>query len=247
MSMDTPALAYAEIIQKKLNQAIVGQLDVIHTAAETIANSIVHGGLLHVFGTGHSHLLVEELYGRAGGLRPVNAILVPKLMLHEDMVEATFLERRDELAEEILAGQPLERGDVFLVISNSGRNGLAIEIALRARNMGLTVITLTAVEYSLTLSSRHPSGLRLCEAGDIVLDNIGQPGDACMSFPDLELRSGATSTVIGAVVLNAVVVETIQQVARMGIQPPVFVSANIAYGDENESVYALRQAGQRLR
>jgi len=191
-------------------------------------------------------MLVEELYGRAGGLMPVNAILIPRLMLHENMVEATLLERRAELADEVLSGQPLQTGDVMLVISNSGRNGLPVEIASRASAMGLTIIALTAVQYSRTLAARHSSGLRLFEVADIVLDNLGQPGDACLVFQESGIRSGATSTVIGAAVLNAVVVETIALIARMGVKPPVFISANIAGPDEMQSVNALQRAGQRL-
>lgn len=229
-----------------LEQAILGQLDAIRLAAQTIAKCLANGGLLHVFGTGHSHMMVEELYGRAGGLMPVNAILLPRLMLHEDIIEATLLERRTDLADEVLSGQPLKPGDVMLVISNSGRNGLPVEVASRARAMGLTVIALTAINYSRTLASRHSSGLHLFEVADIVLDNLGQPGDACLIFEESGIRSGATSTVIGATVLNAVVVDTIALMERKGVQPPVFISANIAGPDEMQSVYALQSAGQRL-
>jgi uncharacterized phosphosugar-binding protein len=245
MVINNPSISYYKAVNSLLEQAILGQLDTIHLAAETIGQCLINGGLLHVFGTGHSHMLVEELYGRAGGLMPVNAILLPRLMLHEDMVEATLLERRTEMADEVLAGQPLQAGDVMLIISNSGRNGLPVEIASRARTMGLTVIALTAVQYSRTLESRHSSGLRLFEVADIVLDNLGQPGDTCLEFKELGTRSGATSTVIGAAVLNAVVVEVIDLLAKKGIQPPVFISANIA-ADEMQSVNALRRAGQRL-
>jgi uncharacterized phosphosugar-binding protein len=246
MAINNPSISYYKAVNSLLEQAILGQLDTIHLAAETIGQCLINGGLLHVFGTGHSHMLVEELYGRAGGLMPVNAILLPRLMLHEDMVEATLLERRTEMADDVLSGQPLQAGDVMLIISNSGRNGLPVEIANRARAMGLTVIALTAVRYSRTLESRHSSGLRLFEAADIVLDNHGQPGDACLEFKELGTRSGATSTVIGAAVLNAVVVEVIELLAKEGIQPPVFISANIAGPDEVQSVNALRRAGQRL-
>jgi len=246
MTIDNPSVSYYNAVNSLLEQAILGQLDAIRQVAETIAYCLTNGGLLHVFGTGHSHMLVEELYGRAGGLMPVNAILIPRLMLHEDMVEATLLERRADLADDVLSGQPLQFGDVMLVISNSGRNGLPIEIASRARAMGLTIIALTAVQYSRTLASRHSSGLRLFEVADIVLDNLGQPGDACLVFQESGIRAGATSTVIGAAVLNAVVVEAIALLARMGIKPPVFVSANIAGPDEMQTVHALQSAGQRL-
>jgi uncharacterized phosphosugar-binding protein len=244
--VDDPSISYYKAVTALLEKAIPGQQEAIQRAAETIAISLSRGGLLHVFGTGHSHMMVEELYGRAGGLMPVNAILIPRLMLHEDMVEATLLERSTDLAEEVLSGRPLKPGDVMIVISNSGRNGLPVEVASRSRAHGLTVIALTAVDYSRTLTSRHSSGLHLFEVADLVLDNLGQPGDAGLIFEESGIRSGATSTVVGAAVLNAVVVESIARLEEMGIQPPVFISANIAGPDEMQSVYALMKAGQRL-
>jgi uncharacterized phosphosugar-binding protein len=229
-----------------LAKAFYAQQETIEQAAQIIAASMAQGGLLHLFGAGHSHMLVEELYGRAGGLIPVNAILLPRLMLHEDMVQATLLERREDQAKEVLANQSLRSDDVMLVISNSGRNGLSIELARLAQKQGLTVIALTAVDYSKTLSSRHSTGLRLFEVADIVLDNHGQAGDACLIIPDSEIRSGSTSTVVGAALLNAVMVEVIARLIQMEVSPPVLISANLAGPDETDSLAALGRTGQRL-
>lgn len=239
-------LRYLASVKELLDKAVGGQQETIARAAQVIADSMAGDGLLHLFGAGHSHMLVEELYGRAGGLTPVNAILIPRLMLHEDMVQSTLLERREELAQEILADQPLQPGDVMLVISNSGRNGLSIEVARLARQQGLTVIALTAVGYSRTLSSRHSTGLRLLEVADIVLDNHGQPGDACLEFPTLRIRTGPTSTIVGAAVLDAVMIEVIARLMRLGVTPPVLVSVNLVGADESGSMAALARAGQRL-
>lgn len=238
-------LTYLAALKEMLDAAIQGQQPAIEQAAETIADSLAQGGLLHLFGAGHSHMLVEELYGRAGGLIPVNAILVPRLMLHEDMVQSTLLERREELAPEILAGQPLQAGDVMLVISNSGRNGLSIEVARLARQQGLVVLALTAVAYSKTLPARHSTGLHLCEVADIVLDNHGRTGDASLEIPGTGILTGPTSTVVGAAVLNAVVIEAIARLSRMGFIPPVLVSANLAGPAEAGSLEALGRSGQR--
>ncbi len=239
-------LDYLALIKELLYKAIYTQQETIQQAAQIIAASMAQGGLLHLFGAGHSHMLVEELYGRAGGLIPVNAILVPRLMLHKDMVQSTLLERQEEQAKEVLANQSLRSDDVMLVVSNSGRNGLSIELARLARQQGLTVIALTAVEYSKTLFSRHSTGLRLFEVVDIVLDNYGQAGDACLVIPGSEIRSGPTSTVVGATLLNAVMAEVIALLIQMEISPPVLVSANLAGPDEGDSLTALGQTGQRL-
>jgi uncharacterized phosphosugar-binding protein len=241
------SLRYLATVQAMLDTAVREQIGPIRRAADLIAVSLSQGGLLHVFGTGHSHMLVEELYGRSGGLMPVNAVLIPKLMLHEDMVEATLLERQEDLAREICANQPFQPGDVLLVISNSGRNGLSVEVARLARQMMLQVIALTAVEYSRSLPSRHSSGYRLFETADAVLDNQGLPGDTCLELSDSSIRLGATSTVVGAAVLNALVLETISILSKLGISPPVFRSANLDEKDEMQVVNALNQAGMRMR
>ena len=239
-------LDYLTSIKELLDKAVYTQQETIQQAAQIIAASMAQGGLLHLFGAGHSHMLVEELYGRAGGLIPVNAMLVPRLMLHEDMVQSTLLERQEGEAKEVLANQSLRSDDVMLVVSNSGRNGLSIELARLAHQHGLSVIALTAVGYSKTLSSRHSTGLRLFEVADIVLDNHGQAGDACLVIPGSEIRSGPTSTVVGATLLNAVMVEVIARLIQMEISPPTLTSANLAGPDEGDSLAALGRTGQRL-
>jgi uncharacterized phosphosugar-binding protein len=245
-SNDSLVLKYLSHVQALLGEAITGQQAAIHHAATLVATSLGRGGLLHVFGTGHSHLLVEEVYGRSGALTPVNAILIPRLMLHEDMIEATLLERREETANEILEEQPLQAGDVMLVISNSGRNGLTIEVAGQAQAEGLSVVALTAVEYSKTLTSRHSSGLRLFEVADVVLDNLGQEGDTCLTIPGTAIRTGATSTVVGAALLNAMMVQAIERLHAAGVTPPVLISANVSGVSDEGSLDTLSRTGRRL-
>jgi uncharacterized phosphosugar-binding protein len=233
-------------LESILDQAINSQRGKIEESARIIAHSLANGGLLHVFGTGHSHMLAEEMFARAGGLMPVNAILLPRLMLHENSRIATELERREDLAQEVIANQPLRAGDVIIVVSNSGRNGLAIELARLAKGKGLTVVALTALEYSKRLTSRHSTGLLLYQVSDIVLDNYGQSGDVCVEIPGTGIRTGTTSTIFGSAVLNAVVIETIINLVKIGITPPVFSSSNLANVDEQDSLEVLDKAGKRL-
>ena len=242
---DGPAASYVARVQELIDEAWQAQSAAIDEAAGIVVDALAGGGLLHVFGTGHSHMLAEELYGRAGGLLPVHAILVPRLMLHEDMVEATLLERQAELAAEVLANETLLPGDAMLVISNSGRNGLSVEVARLARLRGLKVIALTAVAYSAGLPSRHPDGLHLFDVADVVLNNHGQNGDTCLDLPGSGLRTGPTSTVIGAVLLNAMMAETIARLAARGVTPPIMASSNLASSDDAGQLARLAQAGRR--
>ena len=202
-------------------------MDCIVQAGKVIADAIAQGGTLHIFGTGHSHTLAEELYVRAGGLVHVNAILEPSLMLHEDPARATELERQEGLAAEILVKHEMRAGDVLIVASNSGRNPVPIEMALLAKERGLVVIALTSLVHSQAVASRHPSGRRLFEVADIVLDNGGDVGDAMLEVEGLPTKACPTSTVIGAAILNAVVAVIIEELLSMGVVPPVLVSSNV--------------------
>ena len=202
-------------------------MDCIVQAGKVIADAIAQGGTLHIFGTGHSHMLAEELYIRAGGLACVNAILEPSLMLHEDPARATELERQEGLAAEILVKHEMRAGDVLIVVSNSGRNPVPIEMALLAKERGLVVIALTSLVHSQAVASRHPSGRRLFEVADIVLDNGGDVGDAMLEVEGLPTKACPTSTVIGAAILNAVVAVIIEELLSMGVVPPVLVSSNV--------------------
>ena len=202
-------------------------MDPIVQAGKVIANAIIQGGTLHIFGTGHSHMLAEELYIRAGGLAGVNAILEPSLMLHEDPVRATELERQEGLAAKIAAKHEMRAGDILIVVSNSGRNPVPIEMALLAKERGLTVIALTSLDYSRAVASRHSSGRCLFEVADIVLDNGGEVGDAVLEVEGHPTKACPTSTILGAAILNAIVATTIEQMLGMGVVPSVLVSSNV--------------------
>ena len=210
-----------------LDKAERSQMDCIGQAGKVIADAIAQEGTLHTFGTGHSHMLAEELYIRAGGLAYVNAILEPSLMLHDDPVRATALERQEGLAAEILAKYELWAGDVLIVVSNSGRNPVPIEMALLAKERGLVVIALTSLAHSQAVTSRHSSGRRLFEVADIVLDNGGEVRDAVLEVEGLSTKACPTSTVVGAAILNAVVAATIEELLGTGVVPPVLVSSNV--------------------
>ncbi|GFP26742.1 SIS domain-containing protein [Candidatus Hakubella thermalkaliphila] len=210
-----------------LDKAERSQTDCIRQAGKVIAGAIAQGGTLHIFGTGHSHMLAEELYVRAGGLVCASAILEPDLMLHEDPARATELEGQEGLAGEILVRHELWAGDVLIVVSNSGRNPVPIEMALLARERGLVVIALTSLAHSQAVTSRHSSGWRLFEVADVVLDNGGQVGDATLEVEGLPTKVCPSSTVIGAAILNAVVAATIEELLAKGIVPPVLVSSNV--------------------
>jgi uncharacterized phosphosugar-binding protein len=187
-------------------------------------------------------MLAEELFYRAGGLFAINAILDSGLMLHDGALASSELERLPGYARIVLSKQNLQAGDVLLVASNSGLNAAPIEAAAEARQKGLKVIALTSMAHSRSVAARHPSGKKLYELADVVLDNCGCPGDAALQLPGLDGAIGATSTVIGAAILHALEYETVQALLRRGITPGITMSANLPGGSEHN-----RQAFQQMQ
>jgi len=234
------SLEYLSQAQDLLQQAAQSQLDSVNTLARAIANRMENGGSFYLFGTGHSCLLAQELFYRAGGLARLQPILEPELMLHVSASNSTHLEREADRAGDLLSKYGVKKGDLLLIISNSGRNPLIVELALRAKELGVTVVALTSLKHSLSGSSRHPGGLRLCEVADIVLDNLGVPGDACISYEGFNGLAAPTSTVVGAALLQAAAAQTVQYLIDDGVTPEVFASSNIDNGDAINAAYIER-------
>src|SRR4051794_4867422 len=165
------------------HRAAETQLGAIRVAAALVADALAGGRTFWVFGTGHSHTLAEELYGRAGGLADVRAILEPGLMLHEGLQKSSLLERLAGLAAVLLEVNQLASGDVVLIASNSGRDAVPVEFALGARDRGAQVIGVTALAHTTSTTTRAPGCPRLFETADVVIDNCGVPGDALIEVP----------------------------------------------------------------
>ena len=212
-------------------------------ASEILADTLVHGGTIYTFGTGHSHLLAEEIFYRAGGLVKVHPILDEPLMLHVSASRSSQMERLPGYAE-LLINQHLgiKPNDTLIIFSNSGRNTVPIDMAMLAKGKGMRVIGLVNLRHSQNVSSRHPSGKRLFEVCDVVLDNGGCIGDASVPIGDYTV--GPTSTTVGAAILQASVCGTVAAMLKKGIQPEIFCSGNIDGGDEKNKAYIDKYADQ---
>ncbi|MFZ2504251.1 MAG: SIS domain-containing protein [Nocardioides sp.] len=211
--------------------------DDISAAAELLTQCLLAGGSLHTFGSGHGHMLAEEAYYRAGGLVAVRPILFDGLMLHAGARQSTALERLPGLAAALLTEHPIEAGDVLLVASNSGGNAVTIQMAEAARSCGASVVAITSLAHAASPLARSVTGPRLHELADVAIDNGGVPGDAIVSIDGVETAVGPTSTVIGAAIVNALIAETVERMARAGIVPAVYQSANLAGGDAANKRY----------
>ncbi|MEC2346079.1 MULTISPECIES: SIS domain-containing protein [Paenibacillus] len=223
---------YVEQIRRSLDQIEEREAERIRQAARKTAETIMQGGVIHLFGCGHSHILTEEVFYRAGGLAPIHPILVEPLMLHEGAVRSSELERQNGLAASFMHNQDIRPGEVMIVLSTSGRNPVPVDVVQIAKAKGAYTIGITSLQYSQSQPSRHVSGKHLYDAVDLVIDNHAVKGDAVLTYPGVPVPFAPTSTVIGAVILNGIFAEAIVMMTDQGYEPPVFLSGNIDGADE---------------
>jgi uncharacterized phosphosugar-binding protein len=205
----------------------------IEISAKAVFDTLESDGLIYVFGTGHSHMLAEEMFYRAGGLVTVYPVLSSCFMLHEGAEHSSESERTPGLARRLLESYRITSKDLLLIISNSGVNCAPVEAALYAKEIGLRTVAVTSLAHSLSVTPKNLEGARLFEIADIVIDNHIPPGDALMEIGSA--RVAPASTAIGATILNSIVTEVAWLFAQKGKDPPVFISANIEDGNLQNS------------
>lgn len=222
---------YLRNIRQLLEKLENTQEQTIEKVAEVCADSIYNGGLIYFFGTGHSHMICEEPFYRAGGLASIYPILESDLMLHEGASKSSIYERLPGLGNVVVSHTPLGKGDVLFLISNSGRNCAIIDAALEAKKRGAITVAITSMNHTTSVASRHSNGLNLYQVCDYVLDNGGIVGDASVELEGLKQKIGPTSSVIDITLVNLVLVNTVELLLEKGMAPPVFTSANTDEGD----------------
>ncbi len=234
------SIEYFDNLQKILARIMSEQLENIEKAARAVADTLENGGRVHTFGTGHSHILAEEIFYRAGGLVNVNPILESSLMLHESAAKSTELERLEGYGEILFDHHSIKQNDILFLFSNSGRNGVAIDLALIAKQRGVKTVVITNMEHTMQGASRHSSGKKLFELGSIVIDNCGCHGDASIEIREINRNVAPTSTAAGAAILNAIEARAVELMVSDGYTPEVFSSSNVDGGDEINNAYIAK-------
>jgi uncharacterized phosphosugar-binding protein len=219
-------------------------------AAELIATALGRDGVLQAFGCGHSEALAMELAGRAGGLVPTNRIALRDLVLvggaPAAVLDDPLLERDPAVAHRLYELTPVKPQDVFVIASNSGVNGAVVEMALLVTERGHGLVAITSAAHSAAVDSRHPSGRKLTDIADVVLDNGAPVGDATLPVPGGG-AVGAVSSITGALLAQQVVAEVVARLLARGETPPLYWSANIPGGDEHNTALEARYAGRIRR
>lgn len=225
---------YLDKIKLLINKMAADQEDQLLRASEMLAEVIKNDGIIHTMGTGHSQMIGMELFGRAANPANVNAIMDDMVLMAGGARRSAEMEQLNGLAEVLWNKYEFAPSDVLIVVSNSGRNALPLEMAMKAKKEGVKTIAITSLEQSKKYASRHESGKKLFEIADLVIDNCVPSGDGIIEANKLLI--GPASSVLGMVIVNIVSTEAIKKCHEKGIEVSVFQSQNIDEAD-NDALY----------
>ncbi len=215
-------------IQRRIMES---QRSMLIRTAEKMAEIIFNGGRIFTFGTGHSHILAEESYCRAGGLASVVPIFYTALMLHESIAMEAKIERMSGLASDLLDRAKVEASELLVIFSNSGVNQLPVEMAHEAGQRGIVTAAISSKDFA-AIAPLSSIGRRLLEIVDYPINNGGVAGDGLVAIPGHDWKAGPSSTVIGAMLWNALVVETVWRIQTHTGDAPIGASLNMPGADE---------------
>ncbi|TPW73137.1 sugar isomerase domain-containing protein [Schumannella sp. 10F1B-5-1] len=234
-------------LQKLTELASSGGLD---AAVDLLVAAVEKGAVVQSFGTGHSQAFVMELSGRAGGLIPTSGIYLRDVLTVGDRDRSQLtggeLERDPSVVDDLFSVSTIGPDDVFVIASNSGVNGSIVGVALEAKRRGHPVIAVTSLEHTNAVEPKHPSGQRLSEIADVVIDNLAPYGDTTMEIEG-GIGVGAVSSITAALVAQLLTIAVAERIAATGTTPPVYISANIPGGDEHNRALEDRYRGRIRR
>ena len=225
------------------------EMDNIRKASEVCAETIAQGGVVHVFGSGHSVGFGMELAGRPGSLVPFHTIVTSDFVLHGKVSLAEFkdpdniFERRADIADRLYDLYDSRPQDSFIIISNSGINGVVIDFAIKAKQEGHKVIVVTSWQHTSAEASRHPSGKKLYEMGDVVIDNCGPQGDALIETGKIE-KICSISSITGAFIAQSITTETCRLLSERGVELPLLLSEDSEENRKHNAELRQKYAGR---
>lgn len=246
----TAVHAFANEVSTRLaaleEQSAAGGFD---RAIDLITEGIKAGGVAYAFGTGHSEAFAMEIAGRAGGLIPTKKVALRDLALLGDLpiadLKGANLERDPSVADTLFDIAEVGPHDVVLIASNSGVNGSIVGFALAAKRNGNPVIAVTSIDHTSKVEPKHPSGQRLKDVADVVIDNLAPYGDAAITI-GADVPVGAVSSITAAFIAQILTIGVTERFVEAGETAPLYLSANIPGGDEHNSELEARYGISRL-
>lgn len=236
--------AYFRHLYDVIEEMVGDQGIAIETAASWVAETISAKGVVHLFGSGHSHMVAEEVFHRAGSMLPLNPMLDSNLTFLGHL-NATLLERTPGYGQVVIDSHDIRPGEVVFIISNSGVNPVPVDAALAAKKRGARTVSISSVRHYRDVPARTESGQKLSDVVDLAIDTHVPRGDAIITLPGVEAPVGGVSSAVGISIINAIIVEAASLMARAGVQPPVIPSMNVPNGDEQMEELVAR-FGDRL-
>ncbi len=224
---------YFKIMQEVVEKAYDSQGEQLEKAARVLAECTKNNGLIHLFGSGHSSLMTEDVFWRAASLANTHAIFESSVAGINEITKTSKIEKLEGLGNILVQYNHVEKPDVMICLSNSGNNAVTNDVALECKKRGVTVIAFTNIEYADQLTTQHSSGKKLKDIADIVIDNCSLIGDAAVKLDGLEMKVGATSTIPVAFMLQALMVQTCEYLLEEGIKPDVWYNGHLAYESED--------------
>ena len=243
---------YKDQITTLLDRIWTTQASSVAEASRLMAESVAKGGLVHLFGSGHSVLPVQDVFPRYGSY-PVFRPLMDARLQWQNVIGSggakglLWLERREGYAKVLFENEPIRNGDIMVVFSHGGLNAVGIEVAIEARQRGLQVVAITSMDNQNRSTSTHSTGQKLSDVADVVIDNCVPAEDALVSIEGWKAPVAAGSTVAFVTIANSIVAEVAAELAKRGISPPVFVSPNVPGipADNNPQVFAAYEKALR--
>lgn len=234
--------AYADILITTIRTIADTQKEKLLRAAALVKDALTADGLIYVFGCGHSHILAEETFYRAGGLACVAPLFYEPLMLHEGAANSSRLEKQTGLADELLARCCFASADVLICVSTSGVNAVPVEFAAGAKALGVPVIGISSDAY-LEQPPHNRLNAHLQDVCDVCINNGAPHGDACLNGNG-RVPMTPVSTVASVFAVNSILAEAAELAAKAGVSVPIYQSGNIPGGAAYNQALIQRYAGR---
>jgi uncharacterized phosphosugar-binding protein len=239
----TPVLVWLDAARAVLDRLAATQEDALEQASQWCADAIASDGLVHLFGTGHSRIPVEEMFPRYGSYPGFHPIVELSMTFHSQVVgangqrQAMAIERMSGLAEVILSNFTFGPRDVMIVFSAGGSTAVPVEMARGARARGLRVVAVTSLAQSPSGASEEGTGRRLADEADLVIDLCTPAADALIAIDGVDTPVGPGSTIAAVAVANSIKVRTAQLLAERGALPPTITRASVVGAERSRELF----------